>query len=314
MMPPDRYASGRAVTWLSVWVNIGLGLTKCVIGYLGSSRALLADGLHSLSDLTSDAAVLFGMTVAVRPPDRDHPFGHHKAASLVTLFIATSLLVLSVLLVVDSLRAVRLQESAVPQWPTLAVALASVAVKEFLYRRTRRIGREVGSQMLVANAWHHRTDSFSSVLAAVGIGSALAFGSTWAFLDALVAVGLGGYLGVEGVRLLRRAIDDLMDAAPHQSVIDDLREHILSLPDAVAYHDFRARKVGDVLEVDFHLLVPPELSICEAHDVARQVKTELLRRHPEVVHVLVHVEPALPEHHKERGIAGGALRRCEPDT
>jgi cation diffusion facilitator family transporter len=308
----DRYRAGRAVTWLSVALNIGLGLSKVAIGYLGQSRALLADGLHSLTDLASDAALLFGMSFAARPADRGHLYGHHKAANLVTLFIAASLLLFCGLLIVDSVRALGAGLAPVPRWPTLAVALASIAIKEFLFRRTRAVGLRLNSQMLIANAWHHRTDSFSSLLAALGIGSAMFFGASWAFLDALVAVVLGAYLGREGVRLLRQAIDTLMDAAPGQAVIDDLREHILEEPGALAYHDFRARKVGDMIEVDFHLLVPPSLNVNDAHEIATRVKQAILARHPEVLHVLVHVEPGLPEHHRERGVAGGVLRKA-PD-
>jgi cation diffusion facilitator family transporter len=304
----DRYESGRAVTWLSVVLNIVLGLAKVTAGYLGQSRALLADGLHSLTDLASDAAVLFGMNVAARPADADHPYGHHKAASLVTLFIAISLLAFCGLVIADGVQVLRSGEPAIPHWPTLAVALSSIAVKEFLFRRTRRVGLQLNSQMLIANAWHHRTDSLSSVLAAIGIAVAIVFGSTWAFIDTLVAVLLGFYLGREGLHLLRGAVDNLMDASPGRAVIDDLREHILEDPAALAYHDFRARRVGDMIEVDFHLLVPPELDVAGAHQVAKRVKNVILSRHPEVLNVLVHVEPGLPEHDRTRGIAGGAVK------
>jgi len=303
----ERYQSGRAVTWLSFGLNVVLGLTKCVAGYLGQSRALLADGLHSLSDLASDSAVLFSISLAERPPDREHPYGHHRAANLVTLFIAVSLVAFCVLLVVDSVRALQRGQPVVPHWPTLVIAIASIIIKEALFRRTRSIGRRLDSQLLIANAWHHRTDSLSSLLAAAGIGAAMLFGATWAFLDALVAVLLGTYLGREGYKLLRQAIDDLMDAAPAQPLIDDLREHILVHAGALAYHDFRARRVGDMLEVDFHLLVLPSLSVGEAHEVAERVKDEILERHPQVLNVLVHVEPGLPEYHRERGVADGTV-------
>lgn len=301
---PDR---GRRVTWLSVGINLGLGGTKCLVGWMGQSRALMADGLHSLVDLSTDAAVLFGIHYASRPPDPRHPYGHHRAASLVTLFIALSLLGFCTLLIVDSLGAIQVGGVAVPQWPTLVVALASIGVKEFLFHRTRRAGLRMRSQMLMANAWHHRTDSLSSLVAAVGIGAALVFGPEWAFLDTLIGVVLGVFLGIEGLKLLRRAVDDLMDAAPGQALVDDLREHILPTPGALAYHDFRARRVGDMIEVDLHLLVPPDLSVDEGHEIARRVKGEILERHPEVLNVLIHVEPALPEHHRDRGIAGGEL-------
>ncbi len=301
-----RYDDGRKVTRLSVALNLLLGASKCLAGYFGNSRALLADGLHSLTDLASDFAVLIGMRLASTPPDENHPYGHERAASLVTLFIAASLMALCSLLVVDSVRALHGGDAVVPHWPTLVIALGSVGVKEFLFQITRRAGRKAGSSMLIANAWHHRTDSLTSIVAAIGIGLAMVLGEGWAFIDALVGVLLGVYLGVEGAKLLWGAVKDLMDAAPDREIIDDLREHILGVPGAVAYHDFRARRVGDSIDVDLHLQVNATMTIAEAHEVARAVKRAIMAAHPEVVSVLVHTEPALPEHAKDRGIAEGA--------
>jgi len=305
----DRHERGRTVTWFSVGMNLAMGTVKVVAGLAGNSRALVADGLHSLTDLSSDAAVLFGITVASRPPDDRHPYGHHKAASLVTLFISASLLVSCALLLVGSLRGIQAADARVPAWPTLVIAIMSIAMKEFLFRWTRRVGKETGSRMLSANAWHHRTDAASSAVAAAGIAATIALGPDWAVLDTVVGIVLAVWIGLEGARLLRGAIDDLMDAAPERALLDDLREHILPVEGAIAYHDFRARRIGDLVEVDFHLLVTPTMNVEEAHDVARRVKEEILERHPEVVTVLVHVEPALPEHHRERGVTGGRVDR-----
>ncbi|TVP78885.1 MAG: cation transporter [Gemmatimonadales bacterium] len=300
--------AGSRITWLGLWVNVVLGVVKVATGLWANSRALVADGLHSLTDLVSDAAVLFGLSVAARPPDLNHPYGHRKASSLVTLFLASSLLLFCILLVLDSLRALQAGTPPTsPGWPALAVALGSLGVKEILFRATRKVAQREGSQLLLANAWHHRTDSASSLVASAGIAAALLLGPDWAILDTLVGLGLAAWLAVEGVRLLRPAVDDLMDAAPEQAIVDDLREHILPMPGAVAYHDFRARRVGDLIEVDFHLLVPPEMNIREAHVVAHRVKDEILARHPEVLDVLIHVEPAVPEHHRQRGLADGEL-------
>jgi cation diffusion facilitator family transporter len=301
------YSEGRAVTWLSLGLNVALGVVKVVAGWLGHSRALVADGLHSLSDLATDVAVLMGMSVAARPPDSTHPYGHHKVASLASFLIASSLLLFAALLILDGVRGLRAGDARVPEPLTLAVALLSVGVKEFLYWRTRRVAESMGSRLLLANAWHHRTDSASSLVAAAGIGAAILLGPEWAFLDAVAAVVLAGWLGVEGLRLLRGAIDDLVDSAPEQALVDDLREHILTVEGAVAYHDFRARRVGDRVEADFHLLVEPTLTIEAGHLIAHRVKEAILAGHPEVLSLLIHVEPALPEHHRNRGVAGGSL-------
>lgn len=302
----QRYAGGRGVTWLSMGLNVTIGTAKCIVGYFGHSRALMADGLHSLGDLGSDIAVLIGMRFASAPPDADHPYGHQKISSMVTVLIAVSIMTFCVLLILDSVRALGDRATAVPHWPTVLVALISIAVKEFLFRRTMRIARAAHSRMLMANAWHHRTDALTSLIAVIGIGAAIVLGPQWVFLDALVGVALGVYLLSESLKLFWRAVQDLLDAAPGREIIDDLREHILPVSGAQAYHDFRARRVGDVIEVDLHLLVDPQLTLGDAHDVATRVKAAIMEHHPEVTQVLIHIEPALPAHAKERGVYGGA--------
>lgn len=300
-----RNRAGDRVTWLSVWLDGALVLGKIVVGVWGQSRALVADGLHSLTDLATDIAVLVGMRIASAPPDDNHPYGHQKVLSIVTLLIAGSIVLFCGGLIVESLRALVGEKSVVPDWPTLAVAIGAIGVKEFLYRRTRRVALKTQSRMLMANAWNHRTDAVSSGIAALGIGLAIVLGPAWALLDAVVGIALGGYLFIEGSRMVWGAVQDLMDSAPGREIVDDLREHILPIGGAESYHDFRARRVGDAIEIDFHLLVDPSLSLQEAHEVARQVKAAIMAHHPEVLHVLIHIEPALPEHAKARGIADG---------
>jgi cation diffusion facilitator family transporter len=300
-------SAGRRVTWLSVGLNSALGALKIAVGVMGNSRALIADGFHSLTDLASDAAVLFALAIADRPPDRNHPYGHHRVSTLVTLFLSVSLILLCGGLILNSLRALQTGSSAVPSWWTLGVALGSIGVKEFLFRITLRTAQRESSRLLLANAWHHRTDGITSLAAAAGIAAVLILGPAWALVDTVVGVLLGSLLGLEGIRLLKRTLDDLMDRAPSEALVDDLREHILRVPGALSYHDFRARRLGDRLEVDVHLLVDPGLSLREAHEVARRVKRELMDQHPEVLQVLIHLEPGLPEYHRERGISDGDL-------
>ncbi len=297
------YTAARRVTWMSIWTNVGIGVVKCLVGYWGQSRALVVDGIHSLSDLGSDVAVLVGIRMATTPPDSKHPYGHHKATSLVTLLIAVGILLFCLLIMVDSTRALLRGTTVVPHWPTLATAILSLLAKEILFHRTRQVAIECHSTMVLANAWHHRTDSLTSVIAAVGIAVVLLLGPAWSFLDAVIGIAMAGYLATSGTLLGWRAVHDLMDSAPEEAVIDDLREHVLEVSGANGYHEFRARRVGDRIEVDLHLLVPPKLTVEEAHQVARRVKLAIRQAHPEVLNVLVHIEPDIPEHRQERGVA-----------
>lgn len=175
------------------------------------------------------------------------------------------------------------------------------------------MAKRLRSDLLLANAWHHRTDSISSVGVAVALVGVWVGGEDWAFLDGAVTLVLGCYLIVEALRIFLRACSDLLDTAPGREVIEDLREHILPTPGARAYHDFRVRRVGDVYEIDLHLQVDPGITVEQGHQIAREVKARLREQHPEVSKVLVHVEPANGEHIMMRGIsdAGPPFERGE---
>lgn len=295
------------ITWFGFGVNLLLGLFKMSAGMLLHSKALIADGMHSLLDLLSDVAVLFGLFMARRPEDMNHLYGHHKFASLSKFFLGGSLIVFAALLIFGAIRDFH-EGSTLPDAGTAALlALVSVVVKEVLFWITRATAKRLRSDLLLANAWHHRTDSFSSLGVAVALGGIWLGGEGWAFLDGAVTLLLGGYLIFEAGKIFFRACGELLDAAPRREIIEDFREHILATPGALAYHDFRVRSVGDVYEVDFHLQVDPNLSVEQGHAIARDVKYRLLEQHPEVWKVLIHIEPANDEHLQARGISGAGF-------
>lgn len=295
--------AGYRVTFVGLGVNLLLGIGKSVGGLLFGSSALVADGLHSLADLASDLAVLFGSAVAELPEDENHPYGHHKMASFSQLFIGALLLGFSAWLVVAAFSSLRAGSDAVPGPAAAGVALVSLLAKEGLFQWTRSVARRIRSDLLMANAWHHRSDGFSSLAVCVALVAIAVGGPAWAFLDPLLSVVLGAWLVREGYRVSRRAVDDLLDAAPGREIIEDLREHVLPIEGARAYHDFRARRIGDFYEVDLHLQVDPGLTVEEGHAIAGEVKREILRTHPEVIRALVHLEPATGKHLRERGIS-----------
>lgn len=296
-------SDGFRITWLGFSINLALGILKTVAGFGLNSRALIADGMHSLLDMLSDVAVLFGLFMAARPEDATHLYGHHKFASLSKFCIGGALVVFSILLVVSAVVGFR-EGSTVPVagWAAI-VAIVSLVVKEVLFWATRRVAKRLRSDLLLANAWHHRTDSFSSLgVAGALIGMAVG-GPAWAFLDDVITLLLGGYLVFEALKIFYSACSELLDAAPSREIIEDLREHILPTPGVVAYHDFRVRKVGDVYEVDLHLQVLASLSVEQGHAVAEAVKERMQSKHPEIWNILVHVEPAIGPHLQARGIS-----------
>ncbi|WOO42848.1 cation diffusion facilitator family transporter [Rubellicoccus peritrichatus] len=294
---------GLAVTWLSFWLNIMLGVLKCSVGIWVNSKALIADGLHSLVDLSTDLAALVGLTMAAKPQDENHPYGHHKFASLSTLFIAATLLLFCAVLIYTSIMGLVEGRPVSPEWPALLAAGLSLAIKEWLFWRTRSIAKMEKSQLLMANAWHHRTDSISSLLVFIALLAVSIGGQQLSFLDKSVGIILGAWMGVEGMKMLLGACNDLLDTAPREEIINDLREHVMAVDGVQAYHQFRVRRVGDMLEADVHIQVDASLTVEAGHDLATKVRALILENHPEVVDLLVHVEPAVDEHIKDVGVS-----------
>jgi len=301
-MPKPHTAA--QITWIGLLLNLLLGSVKLAGGWALQSKALLADGAHSLLDLLTDIAVLIGLSLASKPEDDNHHYGHHKFVSLAKFFIGGMLLVFSVGLVVAALWDFRSGVSAPKASGAVILALISLLVKEALFWWTRGVARRLRSDLLMANAWHHRMDSLSSLGVAAALVGVWLGGAHWAFLDDAVTLVLGVYLIFEASKIFLRACADLLDAAPARETVEDLREHILPTPGAVAYHDFRARRIGDFYEVDLHLQVDPAISVDEGHAIARTVKERMREKHPEVSKVLIHVEPANREHIMERGLSG----------
>ncbi len=298
----SRYRDGLTVMWLSLMVNIALAVLKITVGIAALSQALVADGLHSLADLAGDIAALVGLNLASKPGDEDHPYGHHKFANMACLFVAIMLLAFCGLLIWNSAHNLREHATEVPDAAALWVALFALVAKEGFYRYASRQARILKLRVLAASALDHRADAFASLLAVGAILTARIGGPSWAFLDKAVGLALGGYLAVLGVKIFWQASADLLDTAPGAEMVNDLREHILAVPGATAYHQFRARRVGDLFEVDLHLQVDPHLSVEEGHEIARKVKLTILEHHPEVVEVLIHLEPAVAEHLKDKGV------------
>lgn len=292
------------ITWIGLLVNLLLGCVKVLGGWLLQSKALLADGAHSLLDLLTDMVVLIGLSLANKPEDANHLYGHHKFASFAKFLVGGILLIFSIGLVLAALFDIQTGTHQPKAGLAAVLAFVSIAFKEALFWWTRAVARRINSELVMANAWHHRMDSLSSLGVAVALLAVWVGGPRWAFLDGAVTLMLGGYLSFEAIKIFYRACADLLDAAPQREIVEDLREHILPTPGAVAYHDFRVRRIGDFYEIDLHLQVDPAISVEAGHDIARSVKESMRAQHPEVSKVLIHVEPANREHIMARGLSG----------
>lgn len=297
-------SEGLRTTWSSLAVNVVLAAGKFVVGLSANSAALIADGIHSLVDLVSDVAAIVGLRFADLPKDDDHPYGHHRINTFATLLIACMVLGFCIGLAWHSFGSlVRGEASEVPGVAAAWVAGVALLIKELFYRYARRQALRLNSRLLLANAADHRADAIASLLALVAVVTAR-IDPALAPLDQVVGLVMAGWLGAEGVRLLKGAIDDLLDRAPAEAVLKDLSEHILAVPGVRGFHAFRARRLGDRLEVDFHLQVDAACTVGDGHAIAGRVKAEIRATHPEVVSILVHVEPDEPRHLKADGHSG----------
>ena len=300
---PVSLHNGIIITRISLIANMLLLIVKCSLGIMANSMALLGDGLHSLLDMATDVMTLFGLKISQKPDDIDHHYGHHKFSSLSTLFIGAFLLFFCTSLIFTAVQELIAEETYILSWWIMPVTIISIITKEVLYWRTRKIARSLKSRVLMANAYHHRWDSFSSILLLIGLSLILILGSEWTYIDKVIGLLMGGYFGIQSLKLFKEACDDLLDRAPEMLIIHDLTEHVLPTPGALAYHKFRARRVGDMIEIDLHLQVDPKITVQAGHTIASKVKQNILSRHDEVLDILIHIEPAISNHLKEKGIS-----------
>jgi len=285
--------SPTGVTWFGAIINLVLSGAKIAVGLLAPSQALLADGVHSLSDLVSDVAVLAGLRLSRRPADANHPYGHARFDTLTALSVGLMLLAAAAWIGIQAMLALRVRDShaAIGPWP-FWLALLSVPCKEWLFWITRRVGRRTGNLSLIANAWHHRSDAFTSLAAAAGLAGAAFGGPDWGFLDHLTALVLAALLVVVALRILLASAAELTDRASDPQTHAAIAHIAASTPGVRGHHALRTRRLGGQIEMDIHIQVDPGLTVRAGHDIASEVKHRLLNGDCRVVNAVVHVEPA----------------------
>ena len=284
----------RITLWGSV-VNILLTGLKFAAGIIGSSSAMIADAVHSLSDLLTDFVVLLFVRISSRPADVDHPYGHGKYETLATGIVAISLLGAGGVLAAEGIerivRCVQGEPLMLPGKIALWAALISIAAKELIYQVTMRVSRRVQSSALKANAWHHRTDALSSIATATGIGGALLFGGRWAILDPIAAVLVSVFILVTAGKLLHEAVQDLMEKRLPEEVEEEIRRIATSDSEMSELHHLRTRRVGNVYSIEMHLRMRGDTSLYEAHRHSMLLEQRLRERFGEGTMITIHIEP-----------------------
>lgn len=283
------------VTLIGSIVNAILIALKLTVGILGRSSALIADGVHSLTDFITDLIVLFFVKLSGKPRDKAHSYGHGKFETLATLIIGVFLTLAGLGLLVSGGReiAASLNGALLPEptWLAFAVAIASIVVKEILYRYTVRIGNMVNSDATIANAWHHRSDAISSLGTMIGIGGAILLGEKWRILDPLAAVLVSVFIIKSGFDIIRPAVNELLEGALPERQTAKISELIKSVKGVRGFHNLRTRKIGNSIAVDVHVKMDGKIMLKEAHDIATQIEEKIHENFGKESIVNIHMEP-----------------------
>jgi cation diffusion facilitator family transporter len=287
--PAERAAEAQKATWVSVAVNLVMTLAQLIVGWLAHSQSLIAHGLHSFSDLLSDFLVIYATRQSAHPADQAHPYGHARVETAATLVLGASLMFIGGGILWESgMRLQHIENLPVVELSALWVAIATVVSKEILYRYLIRVAERLRSQLLIGNALHTRADAASALVVVVGIGGAL---MGWSFLDLLAAALMGFMILRMGGSLAWGAIKELIDTGLDESQVEAIRQTLLKTPGVRGLHQLRTRRMAHQALVDAHVQVDARISVSEGHRIAESARARVLREHPEVLDVLVHIDP-----------------------
>lgn len=281
---------GQKPVWRGIIFNILLAVIKVVVGVVGSSYALVADGIESTMDIFSSFILLFGLRVASKAPDQDHPYGHGKAEPIAAAVVALSLTVAVIMIVTESIENIRTPHGP-PAAYTLAILGMVIAIKEGLYRYVSRSGKELGSKAIEAEAQHHRSDMISSSAAFVGITIALIGGKGYESADDWAAIVAAGVIAYNAYHIMMPALAEIMDTAPQGELVDNIKETASKIEGVQEVEKCIVRKMGFEYYVDLHIEVDPNITVYEGHEIAHKVKAALLDSPLRIYDVLIHVEP-----------------------
>jgi cation diffusion facilitator family transporter len=282
--------AGIKVTLAGSVVNLVLVFLKFAAGYFGHSQALIADAVHSVSDLFTDVAVLFGLRMREKEPDRTHHYGHARFETLMSATVGIALAAAGVYIGLEAGRDIYFHRQYQPTWITVVAALVSIISKEILYRFTITIGRRLKSSSIAANAWHHRSDAMSSVAVLLGVVGAQ-IREDWHVLDAFAALVVSFLVLGVAFRICRDALKELTDAAPRPEVQKKIVDCVWGVDGVLNVHDLRVRSSGGLLQMEVHVVVDRDLTVAQGHGIAKTVEGCVKDEVENVGNILVHVDP-----------------------
>jgi cation diffusion facilitator family transporter len=282
----------KSITYIGMAVNIALATVKIAIGLLAASLALVADGIHSLSDLATDAVVLWGVRLGSKEPDPSHPYGHGRAETLAAGLIAVILISVGGAMIYYATMAIARDEVTAPRVAVLIAAIVSIVAKEWLYRATQRIAIRSQSPALYANAWHHRSDALSSVAVVIGF-AVLQFG--FGHGDQVAAISVGLMVMWVGFKVIGDCLRELAESAVDQDTIEHIKQIISSNSSIRQWHKLRTRTVGREVFLDLHILVDPDLNVTAAHEITVSLEEALDEQIKRPINITIHIEPHTPE-------------------
>ena len=288
-----RGRAGQRVTWVGAFANTLLIVLKFIAGILGHSQALIADAVHSVSDLFTDVIVLLGLRIGGKAPDEGHQFGHARIETLASAIVGLALIATALYLGIDAALNIYRHTEYHPTKLALIGAGVSIALKEALYHYTVRVGRRIKSQLIIANAWHHRSDALSSVAVLLGVTGTL-INPSWHILDSFAALLVSFFIVKVGLDILRNSLREFTDTAPPPEILDRISRCARNVEGVLDMHDLRVRTSGGLYQMETHIVVDGQLTVAEGHRIAKAVESCLAEEVEDLDRVIVHVDP-VPE-------------------
>lgn len=288
MSSHEKTAKSTAI--ISIISNAGLAIAKGSTGFFGHSDALIADAIESTADVFASVLVLLGLNYSTKPADENHPYGHGKAEALITFAVVGFLLISATIIAVESIQHLS-EPQEKPEFFTLYVLAAIILIKEISFQYVRKKGIETNSSSLKADAWHHRSDAISSVIAFVGISLTFLFGKGFEKADDWAALLASGFIVYNAYKIFRPALGEIMDEHLHHDLIKDIRHFSTEVTGVIDTEKCLVRKAGMVYIVDLHIEVDGSLSVFDGHEIAHRLKDHLMKKLPGIADVHIHVEP-----------------------